>query len=253
MNKNHIHIGNFDIYLRGEKLKYSVDSETRKRLCACYINVITEGKLIACKYDPYRRNIYLVDKIYNDNKDAIEKTLLTNNHAVVTREYMRTKENVEKWSAALIDMGIYEQECKSVVAFLEDGGLSYNNILDFHIRGCELTFVSTSELCVKCGEDTWKVVKVDGSYILYHNTYQVLPDGSRYIGSPHNYHIHREYDNLRGAMYAITRYSYDWHKLMKREGLVKSDRIIDLYIRAKTAVMKLYLGLKERHFSQSAG
>ena len=253
MKKKHIHIGNFDVYLHSERLNHYVDFETRKRMRSCFINIITERKLIDCKYDPYHRNIYLVDKIYFDNKDAIEKTLLTNNHAIVTREYLKTKADIERWSTALVDMGIYEQECKSVVTFFESGGLSYNNVLDLHIRGCELTFVSTSELCIKCGEDTWKVVKDDGSYILYHNTYQVLPDGSRHIRSPIKYHVHREYDNLRGAMYAITGYTYDWHKLMKREGLVESDRVIDFYIRAKAVVMKLYLKLKEKHFKKSAG
>ena len=226
--------GAYTICLYDGKLKADISEKNVRRLFRAYIHSYTSRTLIECKYDPKNKMMYVSSPIYEANKKFIDAVLESNIHPIVPIDYISKNDSTEeKWTILLLDLEIDKKKIRDCMNYLKKGGIEYNNLLDYHIRGCSIEFLPGELMIVECNEDRWKIEHVSNEYILYHNNYRILQDGRRDIMLPYTYHLHGTYPNLRKLFYTITNYSYGWHEMMRQEGLVKSDRLIDIYLQLK--------------------
>lgn len=234
---NQVRQGEYTIYLYDGKLKTNISEKKVRRLIRAYIHSDSSKTLIDCKYDPKNKTAYISSPTYQFNKGYIDKALTNNSHPIIPADYISgTDSTDEKWTVLLKDLGIDKKRCSECMTYLKEGGIAYNNLLDYHIRGCSIEFLPGELMIVECNEDRWKIEHSGNEYTLYHNNYRILQDGRRDIMLPYTYHRHGAYPNLRKLFYTITNYSYDWHEMMRQEGLVKSDRFIDLYLKLKQKI-----------------
>ena len=231
-------IGQYTVFPYEGKLKDHIEPKIRARITEAFINCNDGKKLIACNYDPYLRYVYLAKEVFTFSAGLIRKTLAGNRDAIVTKKYQEGSPEKNQWKAVLWDMGIRDRDTDIFIKYLKSGGVSYNNVLDYHLKGCSFLFYPGDHLHVTCGEDRWKITVEREEYVLYHNKYRVMPDGSRLFTVPIKFHLQGKYRTLRQAMYHITGYSYEWHRLMAQEGFVKADRIINQYLRVKIWCVK---------------
>ena len=226
-------------------LKYAVTKKDQGKLVSGYINASKRKKLIECMYNPYSKSIYISEAMYHQNKGGIDEALSENEFAVITRERARLYVNKDKWEAELLDMGIDNRNISIFIKVLKTGGISYGNLLDYHIRGVEFSFFQGNYIIVNRGEDKWKIVFNNGNYDLFHNSYTMLADGSRYIYRPIEYHFQGSYPLLKQVLYIITNYSYEWHQLMEKDNLVEADSFIKAYVKIKVAFKRLFIKEKD--------
>ncbi|MCQ2400801.1 MAG: hypothetical protein MJ059_02630 [Lachnospiraceae bacterium] len=238
-NRNDYTYGQITVRAYTGPLKYAVTKSDMGKLVAGYINASKKNRLIECMYNPYTKSIYITDAMYLQNKESIDEALSNNMFAVVTRERGRLDADKSKWETELTDMGIEKRYLSDFIKVLKDSSVSYGNLLDYHIRGVEFCYSRGDYCIVNCGEDKWKVMLNKKNDVeLYHNSYQIMPDGSRIIARPIKYHLHGSYASMKQVLYIITNYSYEWHKIMGQENLVQSDPVIKAYIRIKTAIKR---------------